>query len=171
MKILNKKIKHDGFLKVWETQMENDKGESFTREVMYRPDAVAAVVVNSLTQKVILVSQYRPGSESELVELVAGTIEKGQSPEETIIREIQEETGYETDSVELIETFYVSPGANTEKIYLFLCIVSKKTGEGGGLAEEHEDIRIIETPMNDFVNGSYQDAKTIIGALWLKKQL
>jgi ADP-ribose pyrophosphatase len=168
MKIKNRTTVYDGFIKVDVLDMVNDKGEEFKREVMRRPDAVAAVVINTTKKTAVLVSQYRPGPDFELLELVAGTIEDGMSPDATMIKEIYEETGYRTDTINLINSVYVSPGANTEMVHLYVCTVSEKMGEGGGLDEEHEDINVVELPIHEFANSHFSDAKTMIGALWAK---
>ena len=101
-------------------------------------------------------------------------IERGETPEEAIQREIHEETGYKADQVEHISTFYVSPGGSSERIMLYYAAVS---GAGpsdgyGGLASENEDIKLIEIPVADAFGqlrrGEIADAKTIIALMWLE---
>ena len=56
-----------------------------------------------------------------LLEVPAGTIDEGESPEQTAERELQEETGYRAGTIRRLRDWYVSPGVMTERMYLFLC--------------------------------------------------
>jgi ADP-ribose pyrophosphatase len=77
----------------------------------------------------------RPGSNSEILEIVAGTLDKeNEDAREAMIREIDEEIGYKTDKITLIDECYMSPGGSTEKISIYYCEVSEKIHQGGGLA-------------------------------------
>ncbi|HEY7414936.1 MAG TPA: NUDIX hydrolase, partial [Ktedonobacteraceae bacterium] len=89
-------------------------------------------------------------------------------------REMIEEIGYQPDTLTPIGTFYVSPGGTSERIMLYYAEIgnSNKVGTGGGLASEHEDIQLIELASselwNALDNNTIVDAKTIIGAMWLR---
>jgi 8-oxo-dGTP pyrophosphatase MutT (NUDIX family) len=83
-------------------------------------------------------------------------------------REILEETGYAVASVEKVAEVYTSPGAVTEKLYLYLAAYNPglKRESGGGVASESEDIQILEWSYAEVLEalkkGAIRDAKTLI---------
>ena len=91
-----------------------------------------------------------------------------ENPEECIIRETQEETGYKISSVQKIFEAYMSPGSVTEILYFFIAAYSKemKVDEGGGAEHEEENIEVLEILMEDVMkmiaDGRIKDAKTIM---------
>lgn len=165
--ILSRINKYKGHLSIDELTIKSKKGSSIKREVMVRKNAVSSVVYNTITNKFIFVSQWRPGTNSDIIELVAGTIEPGEDPRNTMIREIEEEIGYKTDNITLINECYMSPGGSTEIISIYYTEVSEKISEGGGLEEEGEEIDIIEMDINDIKKTLFNDAKTIIGVNYI----
>lgn len=69
--------------------------------------------------KIVTIRQYRHAFRDFLYELPAGVIDEGETPEETAIRELYEETGFKAEKAEYLGCFYPSPGATDEVIYLF----------------------------------------------------
>lgn len=168
--ITDRKDKYKGFLNIQELDVRTRKGNLVKREVMNRPDAVAALVYDTELKKYIFVNQFRPGASQEIVEIVAGTLDiPNEDYREAIKREILEEIGYETDHIKLIDEFYVSPGGTTEMVSVFYCEVSNKVAEGGGLASENEEIDIIYMDKNQVMSTQFIDAKTIIAVNWLRQ--
>jgi ADP-ribose pyrophosphatase len=104
-------------------------------------------------------------------------IDKGETPAEAIRREILEEAGFAAERIEPIADFFVSPGGSSERIFLFCALVSDgaRVGEGGGVATEHEDIRLVPVRLDDFMTRlaahGFADAKTIVAGYWLKDNL
>jgi nudix-type nucleoside diphosphatase (YffH/AdpP family) len=155
--------------------------EEVVRLNLRRGDSVAAVVHDPANDTVILVEQFRyPTYENGpgwLLELPAGTIEHHDDPAETLRRELLEEIGYIAVSVQPIQAFYLSPGGSSERLYLYYTLVASQdqTARGGGLEEEHEDIRIITLKTQDALArlhaGEINDAKTIVGLQWLQWHL
>lgn len=165
--VSNRETKYKGHFKVDEITLKSRSGNEIKREVMVRKDAVASVVYDTKKDKFIFVNQWRPGSNSEIIEIVAGTLDiPGEDPREAMIREINEEIGYKTDSIVLIDECYMSPGGSTEIISIYYCEVSEKINEGGGL--EDEDIDIIEMDLKEVLSTRFKDAKTIIGVNYIK---
>ncbi|MEJ7666556.1 MAG: NUDIX hydrolase [Hymenobacter sp.] len=70
-------------------------------------------------------------------------IDKNESPETAVRREIHEELGYEIDELTPIATMWPSPGTSAETIAVYYAEVSRRTGAGGGLAEENEHIELV----------------------------
>jgi nudix-type nucleoside diphosphatase (YffH/AdpP family) len=146
-----------------------------------RGDSVAALLYNIDTGKVILTNQFKyptyGKTDGWIIETVAGVLEKGESPEDAIRREILEEVGYKANELDYIATFFLSPGGTSERILLYYAVVQNagRVSVGGGLSAEGEDIQLIEWDLSDFLgklaSGQLADAKTIIAALWLKNKL
>lgn len=169
MEIKNKEKVYDGYFKIYEVTVEQE-GNTFTREQFDRGSAVAAIVYDTKQQQYILTKQHRIGAESELVEVVAGMIDKGEEPEQSIVREIKEEIGYHVDKVEHLYSFFSSPGGTTEKVDLYYVEVSEQEHAGGGNAEEHEKIDLVKLSKEELLQLTTPDAKTIIAQQWVKLQ-
>lgn len=167
MEIKKKEKVYDGYFKMYEVTVEQE-GNTFTREQFDRGNAVAAIVYDTEKEQFILTRQYRIGSESELVEVVAGMIDKGEEPAESIAREINEEIGYHVDKVEHLYTFYSSPGGCTEKVELYYVEVSDQEHAGGGNAYENEKIELVKLSREEFLELVTPDAKTIVAQLWIR---
>ena len=173
----------DDFFKIDEVHLQHERLDgsmSPTLRVLNfeRGDGVAAIVFNVDTDKLILVRQFRypaySRGEGWIIESVAGMLENGQSPEDTIKREILEEIGYEVESLSFISTFFVSPGGTSERIHMYYAVVnnSGRVNAGGGLNAENEDIEILELYLDEAIHmahtGGILDGKTLYGLLWLE---
>lgn len=144
------------------------------REVYFRPDAVAVLLIDEEREKILLVKQFRlpaflNGSDSGyLIEACAGIVDDGETPEQTAYREVEEETGFQIHGLEKIASAYSCPGGTTEYVHLFTAKYTKdsKTGEGGGLAAEGESIELIELDFDEakekLKQGVFYDLKTIL---------
>jgi len=165
--VTNREIKYKGFISIDELTVKTRSGKKVKRELMVRKDGVASVVYDTTKKKFIFVNQWRPGSNSEILEIVAGTLDvEGENPKEAIIREIDEEIGYKVDRIILLNEFYVSPGGTNEFLSIYYAEVSEKLHEGGGL--EYEDIDVIEMDIDEVRSTQFKDAKTIIGVNYIK---
>jgi len=102
-----------------------------------------------------------------MVEACAGILED-ENPEKTIIKEIEEETGYRITQLEKVLESYMSPGSVTEILHFYLApyTAEMKVNEGGGVEDETENIEVLEMPFQqalDWVaDGQIKDAKTIL---------
>jgi nudix-type nucleoside diphosphatase (YffH/AdpP family) len=154
-------LKKDGN---WETQ---------SREAYDRGNGATILLYNKNSKKVILTRQFRlptyiNGNETGmLIETCAGLLDKDNA-EECIRRETEEETGYKISSVEKVFEVYMSPGSVTEIVHFFMAEYNKamKVNEGGGMAEEQENIEVLELDFDKtysmIATGEIKDAKTII---------
>lgn len=166
--IKSKQRVYKGFLNIDKAEVQTKSGKIVHREIVERGSAVCCVLYNPKNNTMILTSQFRVGPGKDMIELVAGTLKDGENPSDCMVREILEETGYETKKIEKISEFYMSPGGSSEKIHLFYAVAGEKIEEGGGLESENEEIDIIEMSLSEFKNFKSDDAKTIIGQMWYK---
>ncbi len=157
------------------------------RLVFERGDTVSVLLLNADTRSVIVIEQFRvpalagrrrddpSTTDGWITETVAGIIDKNETPEAAIIREAMEEAGYVVQHPKLICRFFSSPGASSERIFLYFAEIheSEKAGHGGGIGDE--DIKIIQLTLNDLfdrlVSGAIEDPKLIIAAYWLQDHL
>lgn len=189
MNVLIKKQRRilDDFFKVDRAVLQHEKfdgtmSEDIVRLNLVRGEASAALLYNPKKDKIILVKQFRypvytrENNNAWTLEIVAGMIENNDSPQATIQREILEETGYETDNLEAVSSFYTSPGGSDEIIYLFYAEVSEshRIARGGGATDEDENIEVVEMPRQRafelLENGKIVDAKSIIALLWFRQK-
>lgn len=152
---------------------KDDIAETHIREVYDRGNGAAILLYNSTQKTVILTRQFRlptylnGNKTGMMIEACAGLLDKDH-PEQCIIRETEEETGYRIPTVRKVFETYMSPGAVTEILYLFVGEYnqSMKVHEGGGLASEHENIEVLELSFDQafamIQSGEIQDAKTIM---------
>ena len=187
VEIQNKRTVFDDKFKIDEATLRFQKfngqmSDTVHRLVFERGDSAAALLLNKDTQKVLLIEQFRyPAYEKGpgwIQEVVAGVIDKGEQPEETIRREIREEIGYEVrEPLTHIATFYVSPGGTSERNMLYYAEVSSadRVSAGGGKVSEHEDIELVEMTLPELWqaldNGDIVDAKTLIAVQWLRNKV
>ncbi len=110
---------HGRILRLRLDTVELPKGGTAPREIIEH-EAVAAIVPVDSDGNVVLVRQYRLAVGSDLLEVPAGGLHLGESPEEAAQRELAEETGYRAGDLRRLGGFYVSPGYTSEFIHVFL---------------------------------------------------
>ena len=154
-------------------QKHNGEWETHTREAYDRGNGATILLYNRDTKTVILTRQLRlptyvNGNENGMmIEACAGLLDQNNA-EDCIKKETEEETGYKISKVEKIFEAYMSPGSVTEMIYFFIAEYSKemKVSEGGGLAEEQENIEVLELTFENaykmIYSGEIKDGKTIM---------
>jgi len=157
----------------YDYQKVDNTTETHIREVYDRGDGAAILLYNSTQKTVILTRQFRLPSylngnkTGMMIEVCAGLLDKDY-PEQCIIRETEEETGYRLSTVHKVMETYMSPGAITEILYLFVgeYDASMKVNEGGGLDAEQENIEVLEYTFDQVFTmiqtGEIKDAKTIM---------
>jgi nudix-type nucleoside diphosphatase (YffH/AdpP family) len=150
----------------------NGEWRETAREVFNRGDGAAILPFDPVRRTVLLTRQFRfpafaNGFDGLLIEAAAGLLDDA-DPATRIRHEAEEELGFELADVTPIGAFFTSPGAVTEKIHLFVARydAGMKTGAGGGLIEEGEEIEVFEAGINDALemlsDGRICDAKTAI---------
>lgn len=142
-----------------------DGDVEYKREIVVHKGSAVIVPVFE-DQTVALVRQYRHAAGKFLLEISAGGIEDGETPETAAIRELGEEIGVTATKMEKITEFYVSPGFLTEKMYVFLATGLTKTGQNLEADEIIEVERLTFPQAFDLIrSGGIQDAKTIVGLM------
>jgi ADP-ribose pyrophosphatase len=147
----------------WQTQV---------RETYDRGDGAAILLYNRAQRTVVLIRQFRfpayyNGDAGWLIEACAGKLE-GDDPVTCAKKEAEEETGYRVHDVRQVLYAYMSPGSVTERLSLFVAEydAGSRVSEGGGLADEGEDIEVLELgffqALQMMSNGEITDAKTIM---------
>jgi ADP-ribose pyrophosphatase len=130
---------------------------------------------NRDTGRLILVEQVKYPAHAiggRIIETLAGMVDGDEAPEDAVRREAMEETGYQLGDLRHLSTFYVSPGGSSERIHLYFAEVddASRTGPGGGLKGEGEDIVLREYSPAELsaalAAGSFMDAKTLIAVMW-----
>lgn len=176
--ILHTRRIYDGFFKLDEVRLRHMRydgtwSEEITRLVFERGDSVGVLLYHRARDTVLLVEQFRcpvflRGESGLLLEIAAGIQELDKESIEIARQELLEETGYRLDRLEYLLTFYATPGACTERIHLYLgeLNTAERVGPGGGAPGEHEDIRLLEVPLEQALRmierGEIRDGKTII---------
>src|SRR5258707_10741367 len=147
----------------WQTQ---------ARETYDRGHGAALLPYNLAQRSVVLVRQFRypafvNGYDDLLIEAAAGLLDD-ETPEVRILAEAEEETGYRLGKVQKVFEAFMSPGSVTEKLHFFVAEYepSMRIGSGGGIADEGEDIEVLELPIDQALamvtDGRIADAKTIM---------
>ncbi|WP_142786444.1 NUDIX domain-containing protein [Changchengzhania lutea] len=182
MKTKLRNIEHHVLSNAWATltkidydyQFKNGCWKRLSRESYNRGNGTAILLYNTVKHTVILTKQFRmpayvnDARDGMSIEVCAGAIDKNEDPETCIIREVEEEVGYKITSATQVLEAYTSPGAVTEKMYLFVAEYKDemKVNEGGGLEVENEEIEVMELYFKDAINmissGEIIDAKTIM---------
>jgi ADP-ribose pyrophosphatase len=143
------------------TTVSLPNGRQKIREILIHPGAAAIVPV--MNEEVLLVEQYRTAIGRKTLEIPAGTLEEGESPEECAKRELIEETGFDASHWDKLAEYYPSPGYSSEVIHVFKASGLKRVTEAEAeLPIHHLDLKEVEARIR---TGEIKDSKTIIGVL------
>jgi GDP-mannose pyrophosphatase NudK len=142
---------------------KNGKIARLTHEVYGKGDGVAVLLYNTETKKVVLSKQFRMPmyvagvKNGYSIEVCGGTIDQNESPETSVIRETKEEVGYRISNAQKVNTVFLAPGLMREQVHLYIAEYKEedKVYRGGGLANENEEIIVLET--------SFENALKMIG--------
>lgn len=174
---------YEGWSKLYKATIALTSGVTITREVEDHGSAVAVLPYDPERRVALLVRQMRTGplvdgaADPHLLEAPAGMIDAGESGDTAVRREALEEVGVTLGALDAIGSAYSCPGVSTERIALYLGAysLSDRAAAGGGLAEENEEIEVVEAPLSDLARlqdeGALNDMKTLVlvGALRLRR--
>lgn len=176
MKVHGETVLSDGWGVLKSTRLEwrraNGAWQEMARETYDRGDAVAVLPYDPDRRTVLLVRQFRyplfvRSEDPLMIEVAAGLLD-GTDPETRVRAEAEEELGYRLRDLRGVFTAWVSPGSVIERIHFFLARYGPddRVSSGGGIAEEGEDIEVLEmdfdAAMGEISCGGIRDAKTIM---------
>ena len=143
-----------------------EDGSKIIKEYLRHPGSV--VIIPYDKGDLYLIKQYRYPTGEYLYEVPAGTIEKGENPEDCALRELKEETGLDASYIQELFSAYLVPGYSNEKAHFYLATGLKM---GKMNPEKGEEITLIRTTMSEALKmvdkGLIRDAKTLLAILWL----
>lgn len=157
-------------------QFAGGMGPVITRELFVRPAAVGVLVYDADSDSVLLIEQFRVGALDDIhpwqLEIIAGLIEPGESPEDVVRREALEEAGVTLGALEKVMEFMPSPGGSDERFGLYVAQADLALAGGiHGLPEEGEDIRVnvmsFNQAMASLQRGRINNAPCILALQWL----
>jgi ADP-ribose pyrophosphatase len=141
-----------------------EKGE-VTLEIVHHNGGAGALPLFA-DGTVALVRQWRYAINKYSLEIAAGRIEKGQSPEEAALRELEEEVGYRAKTIQKVCEFLVAPGYCEERIYTYLATDLEESNQH---LDDDEEIEVVRLPLSEALAlveaGEIDDAKSMITLL------
>ncbi|RKS69339.1 nudix-type nucleoside diphosphatase (YffH/AdpP family) [Motilibacter peucedani] len=158
-------------------QGSSGQWERQTRETYDRGNGATVLLYDPDRRTVLLTRQFRypvyvnGHPDGMFVETAAGLLDED-DPETAVRREAAEETGVEIGPLERVFDLWTSPGSVTERLHFYAAPYSaaSRTAAGGGLAEEGEDIEVLELDFDDALervrSGEIADAKTVLLLQW-----
>ncbi len=176
IRIQNVRLLSDNYYTLKTTTFEwrraDGKWQAQQRETYDRGNCATILPYHPAQRTVLLVRQFRypayiNGYDDLLIEAAAGVLDDA-PPDIRIRAEAEEELGYRFGEIRKIFEAFMSPGSVTEKQHFFVAEydASMRINDGGGLADEGEDIEVLELPIDQalamIADGRIQDAKTIM---------
>lgn len=183
MQLLAEEVGYKGFFRLLKVRLRHRLfaggwGPTLTRELFDRGHAAAVLPYDPVRDEVVMVEQFRVGAIHNqhspwLLEIVAGIVEEGESEEEVVRREAQEEAGLTLKTLTRALSYYSSPGGCSERITVFIGEVdAAEAAEHAGLVHEGEDIRVHRLPraqaMRWLAEGKIDNAASVIALQWLE---
>jgi len=151
--------------------LDKDGGKKAIREVVLHNGGACGLVLTK-DNKIRFVRQYRYAIKDYLIELPAGKIDLNEDPDQTIIRELEEEIGIIPNKIEFVGKIVLSPGFSNEYIYMYF--VDDYT-EGNISLDEDEDLDSfdlsIEEALKYIYDGKIYDAKSVSLIMMMKDRL
>ncbi len=119
--------------------------------------------------RIVMIRNYRFTVDEWLLEIPAGTMVPGESPDRTAHRELEEETGYTAGRMVRLTEFLPSPGISDERMTLYLAR-DLVPGRASPEADEKLEVAILakDEALAALASGAVRDAKTMIALLWLE---
>ena len=163
---------HEGWSTFLVADVAMPNGARITREIEDHGRAVGVLPYDPERRVALLIKQFRAApffadGTTDLLEAPAGLLDEA-DPEDGVRREAYEEAGVRLDALERVAGVWTMPGVSTERMELFLAPYSEaqRTGPGGGLADEGEDIMVLEMPLRTLAEmsdrGALPDVKTLL---------
>lgn len=167
--VIGSEVRFEGaVIKAGVERYRYDDGAEVERDKVWHEGAAAVVAVD--THSVWLTRQPREtiGAQASL-EIPAGKLDvEGESPLQTAKRELSEEIGQRAERWEEVTAFYTSPGFSDERIWLYHA--TELSDDAASEPDLSERIEIVRWPLDRLTDAiaQCQDAKSLIGLLWLR---
>jgi ADP-ribose pyrophosphatase len=188
VQIISKETLYQGFFKMVKYAFKHKLfaggwSDVVEREIFERGHAIAVLPYDPVLDEFVMIEQVRIGalptsSSPWLIEVVAGIIDEGETPEDVCCREAKEEAGLEIQKLHKALSYLASPGGTTERLHIYVGLVDSSNAKGiHGLKYESEDILVHRVPTSvafDWINqGKIDNAATLIALQWfaMNKQL
>ena len=169
LELIEKQVLYDGRRIRLELHHLLAGNQRLAKEVCVHPGAVVILPLLD-AQTLVLIRNRRYAVGQILVELPAGTLEKGEDPINCAGRELLEETGYLARRIKPMRSFYSSPGILTEKLYVFMAYDLQKQRQD---LQDDENIEVFTATLGEAVEmihqGEIEDAKTIASLLMYER--
>ena len=186
VQIIGKQTLYQGFFKMVKYAFKHKLFEGgwsdvVEREVFERGHAVAVLPYDPVLDEFVMIEQFRIGALSTsslsstaspwLLEVVAGIIDEGETPEDVCRREAKEEAGLDIQKLHKALSYLASPGGTTERLHIYVGLVDASNAKGvHGLEHESEDILVHKVPTSvafDWINqGKIDNSATLIALQW-----
>lgn len=166
--LIDKKVAYHGKrITVDELHYRNPR----TDQIIYREHVLAgnAAIIMPITDdgKFVMIREPRTPIELKVLAFPAGMIEKGETPEEGAIRELEEETGYRAGKLKKLREVYPAIGYSNEQTIIFLATDLVKTQRH---LDETEDIEVLKIPVEEvrkmLEDGEIQTSSETVGLLY-----
>lgn len=165
-------VAYEGWGRILKVAVALPDGSTLTREVEDHGDAAGVLAYDPERRVALMARQLRApllltAGKDSVLEVVAGLLD-GDEPEACARREAEEEVGLKLGQLEPVVVASSMPGISTERIHLFLAAYRQadRTGEGGGVSGESENITVEEHPLADLARmadaGDLTDCKTLL---------
>lgn len=179
--ILEEEVAYQGFFQIKKMKLRHQKfggglSREFERELFVRGPVAGVLPYDPVRDEVVLIEQFRHGVLEQdppwLFEIVAGIIEEGESADELVKREAQEEAGLEIQKLIPLYRYWTSPGGTNEHMSLYCGIVDASCAGGiHGADHEDEDIKVSVVAADEAIEmintGQINNATSIIALQWL----
>ena len=172
MRLIDRKMIYSGWGRFLLLEVQLGDGRMVQRQIEDHGDAATVLPYDPERRTALLVRQARVGPlyagfEPRLVEAAAGMVDPGEAPDATAVREAFEELGVRLARVEPVAAAWSMPAVSSERIHLYLAPYSlaDRVAEGGGMADEGEEIEVLELPLKTLLEqadaGTLTDIKTL----------
>ena len=173
MRLLERKLVYSGWGRFLLLEVELGDGRVVQRQIEDHGEAAAVLPFDPERKMALVCRQPRVGPlysgfEAHLIEAAAGMIDhEGEDPAATAVREALEELGVRLARVEPVAAAWSMPAVSSERIHLFLApyAAADRVAAGGGLADEGEEIEVLERPLKALLQeadaGTLTDMKTL----------
>ena len=163
-KRLNRTLVHKGHIVDFYEDELKLANESVVKWDYIHHNGASAIVPVDKDGRIIMVKQYRIGTETELIEIPAGGINAGEDPYQAAERELTEETGYVAGRIKHLIDVYSAPAYTSECVYIYY---AEELTEAEKNPDEDEIIEVVRYTVPELLDiimdGRIVDGKTIAG--------